>query len=101
MGTAPRNPTHDVKNLALMVIPLNGAKDNNTARGLDTTIINIPTKIPTPAMGNSSEGFTNKPSVRNMIIWNSHDNPSKNFIELRLCTKRWFPINSPPAYTAR
>ena len=61
IGTAPRNPTQEVKNLALSDIPLNGASDSKTASGLDMTIMNKPTKMPTPAMGNNSLGFTSNP----------------------------------------
>jgi hypothetical protein len=101
IGTAPRNPTQEIYTLSLLSIFRNGSKHKNTVSGREKNIIEKLIIRPGIIIGISSCGFTNKPSVKNMINCAIHANPSKKPSEERLCTNFELPITKPPIYTAK
>ena len=86
MGTAPRKPTHETYARAFVVIFRKGRRHKNTLIGRASIIMNIPIKILKVATGSNSAGFTKRPNVRNITIWNNHVIPSKKVVRLFLCT---------------
>ena len=95
MGTAPRNPTHEMYSFPFVEKLRKGSKQRNTEMGRAKIIMNIPTVSPIPATGSSSWGLTSKPSMMNMAICQSHVNPSKKVPILFLCTILAFPTTNP------
>ena len=77
IGTAPRNPTHEINQRDFKpTLPPNGNKLKNTLNGRPTTIINSAINNDTAAVPNISCGFTKSPKHKNITIWHNHDSPS-------------------------
>jgi hypothetical protein len=58
IGTAPRNPTHEIITFSLSLMPLK-ASVRKTLTGRATSIKNSAANRPSPAMGRRCEGKTN------------------------------------------
>ena len=96
MGTAPLSPTHEINALSFIPMLLKGHNVIKTLSGRATNIITKLIIKPGISTGNNSCGFTNSPSVRNIINCESHASPSKKLSELFLCTNSELPMTKPP-----